>query len=298
MKCHSCGAEIPDNSIFCPYCGIKIKDIEVKNEQKNISEGEILKEMNCPRCGAPLNPLPGDSIVVCSYCGTTVFLNPNGAWEKIKRHLILDISIPEREKALERLKIYMDSSILNRHSFEKSTILSSELTYIPYWIIRATYISNFIYTKTETTSFRGNVYVQPIDVPGMESGELYVPVIARKDLSEFQPYDYEFNISKARQIKESDISSGVKLLNGDININDIENNKNNFVINYVISKIRKKYRTLKSISVQPNVEEIFILHAPIWKFELEIPGLLKKSMHKVTYLMDASNGIVMEKVSE
>ncbi|MGC8585023.1 MAG: zinc ribbon domain-containing protein [Thermoplasmata archaeon] len=305
MKCQNCGATVPEDVIFCPYCGTKIKDInasqpkqEEKKDKNTNNNEEILKEMKCPNCGAPLNPLPGESIVVCSYCGTTIFLNPNGGWAKVKKHLILDIMVPNSEKALNILHDYMDSSILHRHRFEKSTILSTNLLYVPYWIVKASYIANFVYMKTEVQSFGGRTVVQEIPMPGMESGEVYIPIIGISNLKEFQPEDYEFTIIKAREIRESDVSGSVKLMNGDIKVDAIENNKNNYVINFVNRKIRKRYKKIQSISINPNVEEIFILHAPIWKFEIEFPGLMKKTNHKEVILMDGSNGMIMEKIKE
>ncbi len=45
MKCANCGAEIPNTSNFCEYCGSQIS-VEMKKEQ------EQLKKEGCPKCGS------------------------------------------------------------------------------------------------------------------------------------------------------------------------------------------------------------------------------------------------------
>lgn len=46
MKCNACTKEIPDNSKFCPMCGIKI---EIQNEEKSTEAvGQQTAENNIP----------------------------------------------------------------------------------------------------------------------------------------------------------------------------------------------------------------------------------------------------------
>lgn len=58
--CTSCGAEIPNNSTFCPACGAKNEIIDVTYT--------TVSDMFCPGCGAGL---PSDT-VFCPNCGTKV----------------------------------------------------------------------------------------------------------------------------------------------------------------------------------------------------------------------------------
>ncbi len=58
--CVSCGAEIPNNSTFCPACGTKNEIIDVTYT--------AVTDMFCPGCGAGL---PSDT-VFCPNCGTKV----------------------------------------------------------------------------------------------------------------------------------------------------------------------------------------------------------------------------------
>lgn len=59
-SCVSCGAEIPNNSSFCPACGTKSEIIDVPDT--------AVVDMFCPGCGAGLS----SDTVFCPNCGTKV----------------------------------------------------------------------------------------------------------------------------------------------------------------------------------------------------------------------------------
>lgn len=63
-KCPSCGAEVPNGSLFCAVCGAKIK---VSSEQ---SEGN---SKFCDACGAAI----ADGSKFCTSCGKAVEENNN-----------------------------------------------------------------------------------------------------------------------------------------------------------------------------------------------------------------------------
>jgi Zn finger protein HypA/HybF involved in hydrogenase expression len=59
--CVNCGAEIPNNSTFCPACG-------TKNEILDVPYTAAAAELYCPGCGAGL----AADTVFCPNCGTKV----------------------------------------------------------------------------------------------------------------------------------------------------------------------------------------------------------------------------------
>lgn len=61
-NCAGCGAEIPNEAVFCPSCGIKNEIIDVSYTEE--SEEEIA----CPGCGAGVSA----DTAFCSKCGTKV----------------------------------------------------------------------------------------------------------------------------------------------------------------------------------------------------------------------------------
>ncbi len=58
--CISCGAEIPNQSTFCPACGARNEVIE--------ATAATVAELFCPGCGATLS----SDTVFCPNCGTKV----------------------------------------------------------------------------------------------------------------------------------------------------------------------------------------------------------------------------------
>lgn len=65
-RCPRCENPLPDNSVFCPYCGCNIEDVRVSNETK---------ENRCPNCK---NVVPEDSDF-CPYCGTQIGVTPSNS---------------------------------------------------------------------------------------------------------------------------------------------------------------------------------------------------------------------------
>ena len=61
MYCRKCGWKIPDDSIFCPYCGVRSVQQEVDNEPKPNKPSGF-----CSSCGKPLPA--GQLIGLCKDC--------------------------------------------------------------------------------------------------------------------------------------------------------------------------------------------------------------------------------------
>ncbi|MEM0127625.1 MAG: zinc ribbon domain-containing protein, partial [Thermoplasmatales archaeon] len=227
MYCRKCGAQIPDDSLFCPKCGAKQDASSGVQEGQGKDEEEILKEMKCPSCGAPLNPAQGEAMVVCSYCGTSISLGSLG-WSRVKKHFILDLKVALKEQAEEVSKQFLDSSIFHRHLFEKSTLSKAELSYVPYWVIDAGYSAQYKYKREQVNpggfvgvgiggrgGFGGpTVSMQTIIESGTDVDKVSYPVVAVENLNQYQPPDYVFNLSQKREISTKDLSGPVKLMNG------------------------------------------------------------------------------------
>lgn len=62
--CSNCGAEIEEGYLFCTSCGSKVSDM--KKEEPNVLECSDIE--NCPNCGKEINP--GNAF--CTSCGTKI----------------------------------------------------------------------------------------------------------------------------------------------------------------------------------------------------------------------------------
>lgn len=68
MKCYQCNVEIPEGSVFCPYCGKRI-DVprSLKCPQCNLDVPEGTEY--CPNCGSHIGT---PRLAICSKCGTEI----------------------------------------------------------------------------------------------------------------------------------------------------------------------------------------------------------------------------------
>ena len=90
MNCKNCGRLIPDQSTFCPYCGVSLEQVQAQpaialevtapyappaqqsSGKPKKAKGKVQK---CQKCGALL----GKKEKVCSICGEAMPKQPHGA---------------------------------------------------------------------------------------------------------------------------------------------------------------------------------------------------------------------------
>lgn len=58
MKCLKCNHTIPDDSVFCEFCGSKV-------DAQNTYEESSVKKIYCRKCGNELS----DNSMFCRRCG-------------------------------------------------------------------------------------------------------------------------------------------------------------------------------------------------------------------------------------
>jgi DNA-directed RNA polymerase subunit RPC12/RpoP len=161
MFCEKCGAQIPDDAVFCPKCGYKVGQSQ-GNGAGSPSQAQTaqviappdVQELKCPSCGAPLKPQFGEMVITCEYCGASVCLNTNG-WKNIEKNSMLALKIPDQDSLIKVLKGYMDRGLLRRHLEEESKLEQVSLAYIPYWVV--TVSARTQYTAVSEASTIGTV---------------------------------------------------------------------------------------------------------------------------------------------
>ncbi|MFZ1076728.1 MAG: zinc ribbon domain-containing protein [Nitrosotalea sp.] len=150
MFCTKCDTQLPDDATFCMKCGAKqqpqtpqapqtTQPAQVTTSQTQ----EMVKEIKCPSCGAPIAPKFGEMVITCEYCGSSVTLE-NSGWKNIAKHTMLPITITDKDDITSRLHKMMDKGLLHRHLQETSTLEELNLTMVPYWIIPVTARTNLV----------------------------------------------------------------------------------------------------------------------------------------------------------
>lgn len=149
MYCTKCDTQLPDDVTFCMKCGAKQQPQASQTPQTTqpaqttSQTQDIVKEIKCPSCGAPIAPKFGEMVITCEYCGSSVTLENTG-WKNIAKHTMLPITIIDKDDITERLRKMMDKGLLHRHLQETSTLEELNLTMIPYWIIPVTARTNLV----------------------------------------------------------------------------------------------------------------------------------------------------------
>ncbi|MGC8644903.1 MAG: zinc ribbon domain-containing protein [Thermoplasmata archaeon] len=303
MYCRKCGAEIPDDSVFCPKCGARQDSQTASPDQTAGGQVEVLKEMKCPSCGAPLNPAEGEAMVVCSYCGTSVSLGSLG-WSRVKKHFILDLKVAMKEQAEEISKQFLDRSLFHRHLFEKSTLSKVELSYVPYWVIDAGYSAQYRYKREQVNpggfvgvgiggrgGFGGpTVSMQTVIESGTDVDKVSYPVVAVENLNQYQPPDYIFNLSNKRELSPKDLSGPVKLMNGTMGEEKARVEGKIRLQQWVIRRLQRRVHGFLSAEVNVEIADMYLVHVPIWSL------VFTRKSENIFLLIDGHNSSVMEDI--
>ncbi len=116
------------------------------------------------------------------------------------------------------------------------------------------------------------------------------PVVAVKALSQYQPRDYSFDLSKRVSFNSSKLPKGIRILNGDVGEDSAKYESKTLVDQLQSKRAHEQHHMIREIKTQTNVGEPELLHAPIW--------FAKFSHKKNTIIMviDASNGGVINSI--
>jgi len=113
------------------------------------------------------------------------------------------------------------------------------------------------------------------------------PVVALKALTEYQPKEYQFDLSERALFDISKISKGIKVLNGDISEDVAKAQAKTLVDQLQSQKAHAKYHMIQQLDTQSDVGDVELLHAPIWFSRYDHKG------NKIVLVIDANSGRVI-----
>lgn len=147
MNCQNCGAQLPDDAMYCYRCGTKTMSaggnaspantrsaVATPANQERVVAPTGVTSLKCPNCGAPIAPKFGEMVITCEYCGSGITLGTAG-WTNIQKQTMLSLKIASADEANALIKPLMDKGLLHRHLQENSTQEEMNLSYVPYWIV-------------------------------------------------------------------------------------------------------------------------------------------------------------------
>ena len=291
--------------------------------------GSGVTELKCPGCGAPIKPQFGEMVITCEYCGSSISLE-NAGWKSISKHTMLPIALATRDQAVADLKDKMDRGLLHRHLQEQSTLEELNMNYVPYWVVPVSARTNYtavdaaaeVGTIAATAAIMGLAggamggrgmgrggmglgLVEGTMMGGMMMGgmggggtirayqlnENYnYPVVGVKALTQYQPRDYAFDLSKRVDFDTSKIPKGIKILNGDVGEDSSKYEAKTNVSQIQSAKAHAQHHMIRSMNTEADTGEPELLHAPIWFARYQHKG------KNIVLVLDASSGGVINSI--
>ncbi len=288
-----------------------------------------VSELKCPTCGAPIKPLFGEMVITCDYCGSSISLGDAG-WRSLMKQTMLPLKLQSQDVVAEKLKDLMDKGLLHRHLEENSTQEELTLSYVPYWLVPVSARTSITAADTVATvgtiateaalfgvmaggmggrrgGFGGGGLMEGAMLGTMMGGagggmnmrktftlnENYdFPVVAIKAFTQYQPTDYQFNLTE-REIFDVDKLArgvGIKILNGDISEDMAKYQAKTMVDQLQSQKAHKQYHMIQQMNTEMDVADGELLHAPIWFARYDHKG------SKIVLVIDGNSGIVVNSV--
>ena len=147
MKCVGCGAEVffdpKTKKIKCEYCGLEADPSKYDNKSKKAKESTTkvsdkieMKSYGCSQCGAKMLVFDDTAVTFCSYCGSSMIIEPKLYKEK-RPEYIIPFTIT-KEECEELYKKKVSKFLLAPDNMKEDiTIKKFRGIYMPYAIYNA-----------------------------------------------------------------------------------------------------------------------------------------------------------------
>ena len=329
MYCPKCGAQLPDDALFCIKCGASLAAPQPK--QPEASTTPVIapleaKSLKCPHCGAPITPKFGEMIITCEYCGTGVTLGNDG-WRGIQKQTMLPLKFADKDKVVAEVHGLMDRGLLHRHLQESSTLEEMNLSFVPYWIVsvsaRTSVVASDVAVETgqiATTAALAGVmgsafggrrggggFAGPL-LAGAMMGTMMgpgrggarktyqmdnnynFPIVALKALTEHQPKNYQFSLDEREIFDVSKVPKGIKILNGDVGEEAAKYQAKTLVDQLQSERAHAQYHMIQQLHTDLDVADTELLYAPIWFAQYDHKG------KKIILVIDGNSTSVINSI--
>jgi hypothetical protein len=166
---------------------------------------DILNQLDCPDCGAPLKVKAGEAIVTCGYCGSDV--NMAVGTKYFLRHSIIPPKI-KNDSIDSIIKGWMGRGFLKPGDLaRKYKVISKELQVLPLFIVHTGAKSAYEGTLTRTGT--------PESRKGVIEKEYYWAVLGRR-ASTFPTREYKIPLAAKVDFDISAMTPEAKFLNSEI----------------------------------------------------------------------------------
>jgi hypothetical protein len=238
---------------------------------------EIVKEISCTHCGGPLSIKPGEIVVTCKYCGFTSAIETGKPFE-FEHSLI--VNEHEEAQVTESVKRWIRGSFsAPRDLASKATVVSSELTYLPFWVV-----------VTEARSHCKGIFerISPPVTKDWDTASSYSWLVLARRGSDFPTRSYEMPLEGKIPYDFTRIDAGGKVLNAELDATEATEIAQREIRNLHEFLAKDAVDRIIEMSTEFNVKSTLYLHSPIWFVIYEY----KKQRYRI--LIDGASGEVIK----
>jgi len=238
---------------------------------------EIVKEISCSHCGAPLSVRPGEIIVTCKYCGFTGAIETGKAFE-FEHSLI--VNGYSNTQITESVQMWMRASFAApRDLASKATVVESSLLYLPFWVI-----------VTEASSHCRGIF-ERISPPATTEWDVQNNydwlVLARRGV-DFPTRSYEVPLDAKIPYDFTKIEANAKVLNAELDATEAAEIAKTEIRNLHEFLSREKVDKIIDMTTEFDVKSTLYLHCPVWIVNYDY----KKQRYRI--LFDGATGEVIK----
>ncbi len=237
---------------------------------------DIVSEIKCKNCGAPLDLKPGELVSTCRYCGFTSVVGADVSFQ-LEHSLILNNY--NTNSISTSLQEWMREGFMKPGDLaKKSKITFLELRYLPFWLVplKATSTYEGVLERISPASSRNGTIENVYDWL----------VLGRKG-TQFPTRDYKVPVTGKIPFDFARVDSLGKFLNSELSSAEAVQQARDEVDNHQRFLAKQEVDRITSFKTDFKIETPTYVHAPLWFGQYEYKGRAYNA------LLDGSSGEVL-----
>lgn len=236
----------------------------------------IVQDIKCKSCGAPLPIKPGEVVITCEYCGSSI--NIATGKDFFLAHSIIPNNHDEASIRAIIKRWMSDGALKPSNMASASKVTDLACVFLPFYIVHSNISTTY---KGYYTRGGGRE-----DRSGDLQREYYWKVLGRR-ASKFPTKEYEIPIKGKTNFNLSKIPGYSKFLNAEFDEHEAADLAKTELQDHQKFLLAEQVDEFASIKHNVNIEDIEFVHAPIWRVDF-IYGSRDYQM-----LMDGGSGTVI-----
>ncbi len=237
---------------------------------------EIVSEIKCENCGAPLSIQPGELLSTCRYCGYTMVVGATAAFQ-LEHSLVTNNN--DQTRITQLLQEWMRTGFMKPGDLaKKSKISMLELRYLPFWVVRMKATSNYegvLERMAPATSQKGTVE------------NVYDWLVLGRRGTNFPTRDYQIPVAGKVPFDFKRVEAYAKFLNSELSSDEAVKQAKDEVDDHQRFLAKQDIDKITSFTTNFDLETPVYVHAPLWFGQYQYKGRLYNA------LIDGSAGEVL-----